>query len=192
MELLCILKERGEDIHRLPRQVISKQDALSTKLHWIKLPPPGRLAISARPRGGDWLESELFAWRALGIDTVVSLLEPAEQTELELANERDTAQIYKLRFVSFPIPDRGIPFYNTRPIEFLADLKRELESGRSIAIHCRQGVGRAGMIAASLLTLKGYEPDVAIRMVSDARGVPVPETESQREWIQSLAVPHRG
>ncbi len=46
-----------------------------------------RFAISSRPRGGDWREVELLAWKALGIDTVVSLLEPHEQSELGLEEE---------------------------------------------------------------------------------------------------------
>jgi hypothetical protein len=35
----------------------------------------GRLAIVPRPRAGDWLDDEIAAWRAEGIDLVVSLLE---------------------------------------------------------------------------------------------------------------------
>lgn len=41
-------------------------------------PWPGRLAISARPRGGDWLPDEIRAWLRAGIDTVVSLLTATE------------------------------------------------------------------------------------------------------------------
>jgi hypothetical protein len=46
------------------------------RIHWIELPLTGRLAIAARPRAGDWLVDEVAAWRAAGIDLVVSLLEP--------------------------------------------------------------------------------------------------------------------
>ena len=50
-----------------------------TELYWIDGPWPGKLAISARARGGDWLEDEMRGWRRNGIDTVVSLLTPAEK-----------------------------------------------------------------------------------------------------------------
>jgi len=125
----------------------------------------------------------MLAWNTLGVNTVVSLLEPDETVELDLANEGGIAQNYKIEFVSFPIPDRGVPSSRAKTIELLERLKHQLESGKSIAIHCRQGVGRAGMIAASLLTLLGLDADQAIDAVSAARGVPVPETEPQRQWV---------
>jgi len=33
---------------------------------------PGFLAISGRPRGGEWLEDELRSWHQSGVDHVVS------------------------------------------------------------------------------------------------------------------------
>jgi hypothetical protein len=42
------------------------------------------------------------------------------------------------------------------------------------------------MVAASLLVLDGAEPRVAIEEVSRARGVPVPETADQEQWICRL------
>ena len=161
---------------------------ISTKLHWIGTPTSGRLAICARPRGGEWLESELLAWKALGIDTVVSLLEPSEESELDLSAEHDLAQLCPLDFISYPIPDRDIPASNS--VALLETLKIRLQAGKSIAIHCRQGVGRAGMIAATLLILFGIDPDNAVELVSAARGVTVPETKPQREWIVSALI-HR-
>ena len=46
-----------------------------TELHWVNGPWPGKLALSARPRDGGWLEDEIANWRRSGIDTVLSLLE---------------------------------------------------------------------------------------------------------------------
>jgi hypothetical protein len=42
------------------------------------------------------------------------------------------------------------------------------------------------MVAASLLVLDGTEPRAAIEEVSKARGVPVPETADQVQWIYCL------
>jgi hypothetical protein len=42
---------------------------------WVDGPWPGRLGIEPRPRGcGGRLINEAIAWRAAGIDVVVSLL----------------------------------------------------------------------------------------------------------------------
>ena len=54
---------------------------MSTELRWVEGPWKGKLAIAARPRGGDWLGDEIEAWRRLGIATVVSLLTPEEERD---------------------------------------------------------------------------------------------------------------
>jgi protein-tyrosine phosphatase len=68
----------------------------------------------------------------------------------------------------------------------LDEVYNELQLGKNVLVHCRQGIGRAGMIAASLLVLDGTEPRTAIEEVSKARGVPVPETADQEQWINRL------
>ena len=55
------------------------------KIFWIPGPWRGRLAILPRPRAGDWLDDETRAWRAAVVQVIVSLLEPQEEIELDLA-----------------------------------------------------------------------------------------------------------
>ena len=62
-----------------------------TRLFWIEHGGAGRLAITARPRADDWLDAEVDAWNAAGVDLVVSLLEPSEVSELGLGREADPA-----------------------------------------------------------------------------------------------------
>jgi hypothetical protein len=82
---------------------------MNPDLFWIPGPWRGRLAVVTRPRGGDWLEDEVTGWRRADLDIVISLLEIDEAAHLELARERETAEANGVRFVSFPIPDRGVP-----------------------------------------------------------------------------------
>jgi hypothetical protein len=42
------------------------------------------------------------------------------------------------------------------------------------------------MIAAGVLVATGVSPDEALEIVTSARGLTVPETAQQREWIRSL------
>jgi len=63
-----------------------------------------------------------------------------------------------------------------------------LSKGKNVLVHCRQGIGRSGLVAASLLVKKGISPGAAIESVSAARGMPVPETAEQRDWIDHYAV----
>jgi protein-tyrosine phosphatase len=154
-------------------------------LFWIKGPWAGRLAIAARPRGGDWLDDEIAAWKNAGVDTVISTLEPEEAREFELHAEKDAALHGGIDFVGLPIPDRQTPPVSAE--EELPELEQRLRQGRNVIVHCRQGIGRSAVVAAALLILGGVEAEKAVRLVQDARLRPVPETEEQKEWIRRFA-----
>jgi protein-tyrosine phosphatase len=160
---------------------------MSTKLYWISGPWPGKPAMAARPRGEDWLEDELRDWKNAGIDVVLSLLTPEEERDLGLAEESQIAKSLGLWFASLPIPDRHIPSSPSEVTPILDNLEEELATGNNIVIHCRQGVGRSGMIAACLLVMRGMSAESAIREVEKVRGTAVPETEEQRRWIDLFA-----
>lgn len=155
---------------------------------WIVGPWRGRLAIATRPRGGDWLEDELEGLRRAGVDVVVSLLETNEADQLDLIGERQAAEATGIRFISFPIPDRGIPASVPPAKSLMADLAGILEKGQNVAVHCRQGIGRSGLIAAGLLIITGASPANAIQAVSSARGPSIPETLVQRQWVEELSL----
>lgn len=159
-----------------------------TELHWVEGPWPGRLAVSARPRGGDWLDDELASWRHAGIDEVVSLLMPDEVQNLDLESEAARSWESGMEFHSFPIIDRSIPASRTDALRFIDTLDAELAAGKNISIHCRQGIGRASLIATSLLVARGMNPDDAFERVGRSRGIEVPETAEQRAWVEALAV----
>jgi protein-tyrosine phosphatase len=160
---------------------------MKTELYWIPAPWPGRLAIMPRPRGGDWLEDEIQAWCRAGVGVVVSLLTPDEVADLGLAEEETLCRASGIEFFKSPIPDREVPPSSSTVSELLATLRSDLAEGKNVAIHCRQGIGRAALIAISLLVLSGMDPDAAIRSASAARGCSVPETPEQRQWITDFA-----
>ena len=92
-----------------------------------------------------------------------------------------------MAFGSFPIPDRQAPDSETRLAVVLEKLDKELASGKNVVLHCRQGIGRTGLVAACLLVTKGLETKTAIKRLSAARGQSVPETAEQRRWIDHYA-----
>jgi len=160
-----------------------------TDLFWVEGPWHGRMAISPRPRGGEWLDDEMKGWRRAGIDLVVSLLEPAEAEDLGLDEERKYCDANGMEFYTLPIVDRSVPDPDAEAeaARLLAALDEALNRGRNVVIHCRQGIGRAGLIASTLLVETGVSPSEAIERVSVARHAPVPETAEQRAWIESFA-----
>jgi protein tyrosine phosphatase (PTP) superfamily phosphohydrolase (DUF442 family) len=184
-----VLRVRGVEIDTLPREIIHEERVLAmlTGLFWVEGPWLGRMAISPRPRGGEWLDDEMKGWRRTGVDMVVSLLEPDEAEDLGLDEERKYCETNGMEFHSLPIVDRSVPSSDADAARLLAELEEALNGGRNVAIHCRQGVGRAGLIASTLLAETGVNPSEAIQRVSAARRAPVPETAEQRAWIDSFA-----
>lgn len=154
-----------------------------TKLYWTDGPWPGRVALASRPRGGDWLEDELARWHAKGVDVLCCLLEAHELADLDLDAEERLAHAAGLRFESFAIRDQGVPASYEHLRWKLRRFDTHLEAGRNVVVHCRQGVGRTGLVAACLLILNRVPAEVALQRISAARGVTIPETPEQKEWI---------
>jgi protein-tyrosine phosphatase len=158
-----------------------------SRLHWIEIPLAGRIAIAARPRAGDWLEAEIADWKASGLNVVVSLLEGEEVSELGLRREAELCRAAGIDFVSFPIPDRGVPNSRRDALQIANSMAQSVNEGRSIAIHCRAGIGRSSMIAACALVRLGVEAADAFTSIREARGLSVPDTEEQRDWVMAFA-----
>ena len=142
----------------------------------------GRLAIMARPRAGDWLELDVAGWKAAGVDLVISLLEPDEVLELGLQREAELCRACGIEFISFPIPDRGVPEIR-QASDIAHSIADDIAGGRSIAVHCRAGIGRSSMMAACAMICLGIEAGEALTSIRAARGVIVPDTEEQRDWV---------
>ena len=160
---------------------------MQAKVFWVTGPWRGRLGILPRPRGGDWLGDETSAWRESGIDVVVSLLEPEEEAQLVLEGEAAAAAATGIDFRPFPIPDRGLPASREAVAELANDIVDALDTGRNVAVHCRQGIGRSAMIVAGVLVAAGEDLTTALRSIEESRGVAVPETEEQRRWLSEFA-----
>ena len=78
-------------------------------------------------------------------------------------------------------------------VSLMARIGAQLDAGKSVALHCRQGIGRSGLIAVGVLMTSGASPGESMQIVSSARGISVPETLAQRQWteqlLSSLSVP---
>ncbi len=155
-------------------------------IYSIDAPWPGRLAILPRPRGGDWLVGEIASWKAAQLQVIVSALMPEEMADTELDMEWAEAGQQGLEFVWFPIPDRGTPLSLTESYMKFRRLESLLRRGKQMGIHCRQGIGRSSLIAATLLIQAGVAPQEAWRRIEAARGCPVPDTAEQKAWVEQF------
>jgi protein-tyrosine phosphatase len=145
---------------------------------------PGTLAITPRPRGGDWLDDDIAALAAKGVDVLVSLLGIDEQIELGLVNEGAVCEVHGVEFVPVPVPDLGAPIDSHQFVQAARRLAALLQAGRYVAVHCRQSVGRSGLLAVSIAVAMGITLEQALEGVSAARAVRVPETAVQSDWLR--------
>lgn len=160
---------------------------MNPDIFWIPEAAPGRLAILPRHRATDFLEEEVEEYRDAGIDVLLSLLTPFEVSLLGLREEEPLCRAFGIRFLSLPVEDRQAPRSPDGVLAMVADLRAELQQGRGVAVHCRMGIGRSAMVAACLLMQQGLTADQAFAAIAAARGVPVPDTDEQADWVRALA-----
>ncbi len=160
---------------------------MRSQVFWIKEKYPGRIALVPRPRGGDWLEDEAAAWADAGLNVIVSMLDAEEIKAFDLGRESESCFANSIEFIAFPVTDRSVPKLNQSLYQLTEKLKTSLSGGKNIGIHCRQSIGRAPLLAAILMTLYGIEPSEAFRQLSIVRGIEVPETVEQKEWVEKFA-----
>jgi protein-tyrosine phosphatase len=144
---------------------------------------PSRLAIIARPRGGDWLSDEIAAFAREGIEVVVSMLTSEEMEELGLIDEREKCEAAAITFVNIPIPDRAVPSEIDAFLDSVDRVAALVRQGRSVGMHCRASIGRSSVLAASVLVRLGWTANQAFAVIESARGCPVPDTPEQRRWV---------
>ena len=156
---------------------------MPSELCWIETGETPRLAIMARPRAGDWLEDEIAHWKRSGVGIVVSLLEREEIDDLGLKMEARLCEESGILYLSFPIPDRGVPSDGNAAMRFAADV---LSASKPIAIHCRAGIGRSSIMAAAVLISSGISAEAALSAIGAARRLPIPDTDAQRAWVLNL------
>jgi protein-tyrosine phosphatase len=144
----------------------------------------GRLAIAARPRGGEWLRDEITHWRNAGATIVASMLEIREMTHLGLTEEPSACAEAGIDYLSHPIRDVTVPPDISAAHGFITQLHTRIRDGASAIIHCRMGIGRSSTIAASVLAHEGIAPANAFTFLAAARGWHVPDTDEQRRWVE--------
>ncbi len=118
---------------------------------------------------------------------LISLLTPEEQKELGLQAEQSACEQAGVQYMNFPIADRQVPASQKAFAAFLEQVKHAVDSGRSVGAHCRAGIGRSSLLIAALLCSQGLSSQEAFQRLSSARGLSVPDTPGQVEWVAGFS-----
>lgn len=144
-------------------------------------PSWGRIGITFCPgkhdhaaATGAWardLGVDLDAIAAWGAQLVLTLVEPEELKALRVPRLGLEVQRRGLRWLHLPIADFGVPAesFERAWVAQGAEIRALLRAGSDVLVHCKGGLGRAGMVAARLLVELGWAPDEAIRAVRRVR-----------------------
>ncbi|WP_240913849.1 ADP-ribosylglycohydrolase family protein [Sphingomonas sp. HDW15A] len=150
---------------------------------------PGKVQPNAV--SGSWerdLNVDLDAVEAWGAAAVVTLIEPGEMAALKVEALGEQVANRHMTWFHLPIPDVGIPGAQFESSWAAAGeaLRALIRSGFDVVVHCKGGLGRAGMIGGRLLVELGWDPTMAIQAVRRVRPGAI-ETEAQRQHVLNTA-----
>ncbi|SDS38069.1 phosphatase domain-containing putative toxin [Pseudomonas oryzae] len=132
----------------------------------------GRLIFTPCPGSKDTSVADaLDTLRAAGAEALITLMPAVELEQNQAAELPALCAARDLEWFHLPVADEQVPLADfdsawTQARERIAGL---LGAGRSIAIHCKGGSGRTGLIAARILIDRGLPRVEAVAMVQALR-----------------------
>ena len=141
--------------------------------------------------GAPWardLDTDLRALRDWGAGLILTLIEAHEFDLLRVPDLGARVAAQGMSWAHLPIRDVDVP-----AVPFLsgwssvrADLLSRLDARERVVVHCRGGLGRAGLVAALLLIETGTPAETAIRTVRAARPGAI-ETAAQERYVRAYS-----
>jgi ADP-ribosylglycohydrolase len=121
------------------------------------------------------------------VRTLVTLLEDAELALLEIPTLEHHARRHGLDVLRLPIVDGGVPTNMGAVRRLVEAIVERVDRGDPVAVHCRGGLGRSGLIGGAVLAALGVPIEPVFEQLRAARGPGCPETSAQKEWIRRFA-----
>lgn len=149
---------------------------------------PGKKQPAAM--SGSWdrdLGLDLDAVRDFGASALVTLIEDHEIEALGVTALREETIRRHMDWLHLPIADVSVPgreFEEAWQVHG-PGLRARLRDGFNVVVHCKGGLGRAGTIAAQLMTELGAHPEEAIMQVRSVRNGAI-ETLAQEDYVRGL------
>ena len=140
---------------------------------------------------GAWdrcLATDMAAIADWGAAALVTLVEPHELHSLGVADIGATAAADALDWLHLPIVDVSTPdaTFEAAWGRVGPGLRERVRAGFGVVVHCKGGLGRAGLVASRLLVDLGWEPAPALAAVREVRPGAV-QTRAQERYVLDLA-----
>jgi protein-tyrosine phosphatase len=151
---------------------------------------PGMKEFSTLDLYDDGIENDLQCICNWGATVIVNLLEAREIVTLGVAALPGRILSRNMTFLHLPMANNVLPddVFEKKWLLARSRLLHGLQKGERILIHCKEGIGRSGIVAARLLIESGIDADRAIKTVRKASPGSF-MLYSQEKYCHSLAHP---
>jgi hypothetical protein len=149
---------------------------------------PRRLLAGEYPISDDYSDARirLSRFREAGINSFIDLTEKGELPEY-----RHLLPVHT-KYQRSPIADSRVPASVHQMLELLAAIHAAIEANRCLYVHCRQGIGRTGLVIGCYLADNGGDGKLAIKELNRlwaqstraASWPEVPQTAEQADYIR--------
>ncbi|WP_456686980.1 cyclin-dependent kinase inhibitor 3 family protein [Bradyrhizobium sp. P5_C11_2] len=184
----------GSHSRRKPNRPIRTSLTHPLQIATVPIGDGGRIGLTLCPgkvddtsAGGAWerdLQADIAVIRDWGAASVLTLLEAHEFDLLKVRVLPEAVRDAGMAWHYAPIPDVSVPgpAFDAAWRTIGPRLVAQLRQGQSLVVHCRGGLGRAGMIAAKLVTIMGENPKTAIERIRTVRPGAI-ETRAQEAYV---------
>ena len=136
---------------------------------------PGRLIAGRHPCawGPENAWVEVGNLQSAGVTLFLDLTQEGE------LDSYSSLVVAPARHHRIPIRDFSVPA-REQLVATLDEIDAELERGGLVYVHCWAGCGRTGIVVGSWLVRHGADPNDALRLIAETRGLGCPQTLEQR------------
>jgi ADP-ribosylglycohydrolase/protein-tyrosine phosphatase len=181
---------RTSQTHPIRLDFAARDDVLGRSIHRGRIGmtfAPGKVQPNAST--GAWkrdLELDLRRLRDVyGVTTLVSLVEDHELEELQISPLVAQCEAHGIECIRFPFPDMGVPEKLGALVKLTRRLTGRMSGGDTVAVHCKGGLGRTGVVAAATLIADGEPLDEAVNIVRRARPGAI-ENQRQERCVEAF------
>jgi ADP-ribosyl-[dinitrogen reductase] hydrolase len=116
----------------------------------------------------------------------VSLMEDFEYRKFGIATLFPEVRQRGSQLLHYPLVDVSVPTNKPSYRVLIEQLHTQIHAGEHILVHCKGGLGRTGLVVASLLVRLGHKSTEAVRITRETRPGTI-QTAAQERWVHAYA-----